>query len=681
MTPDRANLIGARGDLRRWADFPNSARPVTTERRILGFPGAALLAAALCALVNGATIAAFRLTQAGKTPLSTGLQVHLFDLAHVLTLGLVVAALTALWRRFGPARPLWGRLAALLVAVPLGWPFLDEDLAGPTERLVAQLPAAVDWAVYGLLVAVVSMPVPVLGMLAGKLNRGWLRLLPLTAGLASMVVNHLILKSDYPGAHLAVASAGVLLVTGACLGLPLPGGRRLHFGAAGFAVALGLGGLFLRPSNTALVTQDAVDGSPLVSFLARVHLDDDEGPGEIPDTPWFKSRAKVKPTPASQPRLVPDDAVLIYFSADSVRADLFTRDAPEAKRFPEITRLRDESVWFSAARAPGAQTVYTLSAIFAGTYFSQQYWTLKKAENVASLWPWEDKTVRFPALLQRKGVKTVNFCQAEWGQGAYGLVRGFTEDVWVKPKPGSKWSTGQMVTDAIVARLKKHTGGPLFIFTHNLDPHAPFDLATRTGPNRDRWLAEVELVDKQLGQIRAALLETGLDAKAVIVFGADHGEGWGEHGTHFHGQNLYDEQVRVPLMIRVPGVAPREVDTPVSLIDLGPTFLDLMGAPTPAQFMGQSLVPFLRGQTPTLTRPIIAEGRMKQFMILGDGFKVLRDQRSGSLEIYDLTRDPGELDNLYDDLGAEGKARMAVLKAFFETHKIRKKGYKIPFRR
>ncbi len=662
---------------------------MTTERRILGFPGAALLAAALCALVNGVTIAAFRLTTPGKAPVSTGLQVHLFDFAHVLALGLVVAALTALWRRFGPARPLWGRLAALLVAVPLGWPFLDEDLAGPTERLVAQLPAAPDWAVYALLVAAVSVPVPLAGMIAARFagrfasgpGRRWLRLLPLTAGLGLMVVNHLLLKSDYPGAHLAVASTGVLLVTGAALGLPLPGGRRLHFGAAGFAVALGLGGLVLRPGNTALVALDAVDGSPLVSFLARVHLDDDESGGEVPDTPWFKSRAKVRPVPPSQPRLVPNDAVIIYFSADSVRADLFERDAPEVDRFPEIKRLRDESVWFPKARAPGAQTVYTLSAIFAGTYFSQQYWTLKKAENVASLWPWEDKTLRFPALLQRKGVTTVNFCQAEWGQGIYGLVRGFTEDVWVKPKPGSKWSTGQMVTDAIVARLKAHKGGPLFIFTHNLDPHAPYDLAGKSGALRDRWLAEVELVDKQLGQIRAALVETGLDAKAVIVFGADHGEGWGEHGTNFHGQNLYDEQVRVPLMIRVPGVAPREVDTPVSLIDLGPTFLDLMGAPTPAQFMGESLVPFLRGRTPELTRPIIAEGRMKQFMILGDGFKVLRDQRSGSLEIYDLNEDPGELDNLYDDLGAEGKARMAVLKAFFETHKIRKKGYKIPFRR
>lgn len=624
-----------------------------------------------------------RLGAASHLAPGAAVQVHAFDLGHFLALGTALALACAPWARFDLARTAWGKGAAILVSVPVAWPFLTEDLAGPSERLAVRLPDALAPLAYALLVAAVAVPVPLAGQVAARLRHRALRPLPLLVGPALVVVNHFVLKADYPGGHLLLASTAVLVLAGWLVGrrLPRAASPRRQLVCATLLAAVAVCSLVLRPRNAALVALDAVDGSPLVSFLARVHLDDDEAGGDMPDTPWFKSRTEIAPRPASLPGLVPSDAVVIYFSADSVRADLFDRDAPEAKRFPEITRLRDESVWFSKARAPGAQTVYTLSAVFAGTYFSQQYWTSKKAENVASLWPWEDKTIRFPALLQRKGVTTVNFCQAEWGQGIYGLVRGFTEDVWVKPKPGSKWSTGQMVTDAIVARLKAHKGGPLFIFTHNLDPHAPYDLAAKSGPHRERWLTEVELVDKQLGQIRAALVETGLDAKAVIVFGADHGEGWGEHGTSFHGQNLYDEQVRVPLMIRVPGVAPREVDTPVSLIDLGPTLLDLMGAATPAQFMGESLVPFLRGQTPELTRPIVAEGRMKQSMLLGDGFKVLRDQRSGSLEIYDLNQDPGELDNLYDDLGADGKARMAVLKAFFETHKIRRKGYKIPFRR
>jgi arylsulfatase A-like enzyme len=134
-------------------------------------------------------------------------------------------------------------------------------------------------------------------------------------------------------------------------------------------------------------------------------------------------------------------------------------------------------------------------------------------------------------------------------------------------------------------------------------------------------------------------------------------------------------------MIRVPGLKPRKITTPVSLMDIGPTLLDLMGQETPAHMMGQSLVPFLRGEKPTLTRPIIAEGRLKQSMVTPDNFKVLFDQRSGTKEIYDLTKDPKELKNLYDELGPEGEARIATLRAFFEVHKIRRKGYKIPYRR
>lgn len=653
---------------------------------MLGWPQAALVSAALCGLVNGLATAALRLAAPGRMPLAVGLQVHLFDFAHFLALGLALALLTGLWARFGPARPLWGRLAMLVVAVPCAWPFLDEDLAGPSERLTALLPNALDPAAYGLLVAAVALPVPIAGAVGAALSRWrpWLRLLPLLGGGALVVANHFVLKADYPGAHLTVATAAVVVLAGGLVGLPLPkaDARRLHLGLFGVALAGALAGLLVRPSNQGLVALDAVDGSPLVTFLARLHGDDDAGTAAVPKTPWFKSRKGLPSKAASTPPLIPPDAVVLYFSADSVRADLFEDNAPELARFPEIKRLRDESVWFRTARAPGAQTVYTLSAVFAGTYFSQQFWTLKKAENVASLWPWEDRTPRFPALLAKKGVVTANFCQAEWGQSAYGLVRGFTEDRWIRPKPGAKWATGQMVTDALVARIKRHSTGPLFLYTHNLDPHAPFDLGKKTGTSREKWLSEVELVDKQLGQLRAAIAEAGLEARTTIVFAADHGEGWGEHGTSFHGQNLYDEQVRVPLMIRVPGVAARRVDTPVSLIDLGPTFLDLYGVPTPAHFMGESLVPFLRGQTPKATRPIVAEGRLKQSMILpGDPYKVVRDQRSGSTEIYDLSKDPLELDNLYDDLGPAGREKLAVLKAFFETHKIRKKGYKIPYRR
>jgi arylsulfatase A-like enzyme len=117
------------------------------------------------------------------------------------------------------------------------------------------------------------------------------------------------------------------------------------------------------------------------------------------------------------------------------------------------------------------------------------------------------------------------------------------------------------------------------------------------------------------------------------------------------------------------------------LIDLGPTILDLMGLSTPSYFMGQSLVPYLAGKTPKLSRPIIAEGRLKQAMVLPNGLKLIRNQREKTFEIYDLTKDPKELDNLYDEMGDQGALEMQKLVQFFQTHQIRKKGYEIPYRR
>ena len=97
--------------------------------------------------------------------------------------------------------------------------------------------------------------------------------------------------------------------------------------------------------------------------------------------------------------------------------------------------------------------------------------------------------------------------------------------------------------------------------------------------------------------------------------------------------------------------------------------------------MGKSLVPYLAGKTPKLSRPIIAEGRLKQAMVLSNGLKLIRNQREKTFEIYDLTKDPGELDNLYDKMGDRGALEMQELVRFFETYQIRKEGYEIPYRR
>jgi hypothetical protein len=93
-----------------------------------------------------------------------------------------------------------------------------------------------------------------------------------------------------------------------------------------------------------------------------------------------------------------------------------------------------------------------------------------------------------------------------------------------------------------------------------------------------------------------------------------------------------------------------------------------MGLPTPGVFMGQSLAPYLRGKEPALSRPIVAERRYAQAMVLPDGYKVILNWQKSTEELYDLGRDPAEAKNLCDELGEACAARLDTLRAFFLVH-------------
>jgi arylsulfatase A-like enzyme len=135
------------------------------------------------------------------------------------------------------------------------------------------------------------------------------------------------------------------------------------------------------------------------------------------------------------------------------------------------------------------------------------------------------------------------------------------------------------------------------------------------------------------------------------VLTADHGEEFGEHGGAFHAVTLYDEVARVPLMIAAPGIAPRAVDAPVSLLDVAPTLLELVGGEGLGDAEGRSLVGAMRGGALDV-RPVFAEsvryGRGVRSVVSG-GYKLVYEARAGTYELYDLARDPGEQRVLTDE--------------------------------
>jgi arylsulfatase A-like enzyme len=126
----------------------------------------------------------------------------------------------------------------------------------------------------------------------------------------------------------------------------------------------------------------------------------------------------------------------------------------------------------------------------------------------------------------------------------------------------------------------------------------------------------------------------------------------------------------VPLFVRVPGVKPARVADPVSGIDIGATLLDLVGADTPGTFLGQSLVPYLRGERPKLTRPIASDMGSVQSVVFGK-YKVIDDSRRNMVEVYDLSVDARERENLYGTLDGHDELMLKALRRFFDVRRTK----------
>jgi len=151
---------------------------------------------------------------------------------------------------------------------------------------------------------------------------------------------------------------------------------------------------------------------------------------------------------------------------------------------------------------------------------------------------------------------------------------------------------------------------------------------------------------------------------------ADHGEAWGEHKVYFHGQDLFEEQLRVPMIFVVPGRKPHVIDEPVALVDVAPTLIDLMGAPIPSNMRGQSLLPVIthgKAARGPMSRPIFAEllpataWPHHATMMMEGGKKLIHRISERRWEMYDLASDPGEKKNL-----AESPASAALFASLKE---------------
>lgn len=642
---------------------------------LLGLSSGQLVGWMVLVTVNAIVIAsAVRVSRGNAT---VRLFHYLYDAGQLVALGMITSATVGLWLRFGPRRRIWGYAAIVAATAAIGVPLLTIDLTGLASPLVRV--TGFSLAIGALLVGA-GVGMAAIAFVGRLLARPWLWPLGAAVGTAGGVLNQFVLQNDYPGVHFYIAVAAATLI-GASIGEvrrprgAAPSRRRSTIRAIGAwtrapLALFGAWALISSPSNAVVIELMRLPGAVVIPVLARLRSGDFRPLDGTSRDPWLSIDAR-SDVPPSSPALLGPNSIVIVIIVDALRADVAA--GKYATALPAMDALRRQSIEFTEARSPASGTIWTLASLFSSRYYSELYWTVKPGGVTAKVYPHEDDSTRFPEVLKRAGMATVIMTEMPDVVNEYGVARGFSEQQSTR--------SSKSVMSSAIERLRRQGSDPMFMYLHLLDAHAPYDKGGTEGSSFQRYLLELALVDKEIGHLRAALDEAKLADRTAILLTADHGEAFGEHDTVFHGVTVYDELMRVPFWAHVPGVAPRSVSHDVSLIDVGATVLDLFGQVTPKSFMGQSLVPLLRGEDVTLTRPIVMDtGHWQQAMLFPDHFKMIRDRRRGTLELYDLTRDPGELDNLFDDPGVDAEARLEQLSTFFAAHTLRRSGYSVPLR-
>jgi len=369
---------------------------------------------------------------------------------------------------------------------------------------------------------------------------------------------------------------------------------------------------------------------------------------------------------------------LLMIVVDTLRRDHLGAYGYERDSAPRIDALAAESIRFTRAYSTAPWTQPSVASIITGLYPSAH-----STNHLVSFLPKPADTLA--EALAGAGYAT-GAVVSHWILGSrYNFNQGhdvLLQDHAFEKEPFSTPGVSSQAVDLLEGFAREDR--PFFLFVHFFDVHSSYQRHPEYGFSdegagrlrggesikelrefdppldpeeirfiKDAYDEEIRFTDAGVGDLLDALRRLDLDADTLVVFVADHGEAFFDHGLLGH-ETLHDEVLRVPLLIRLPSSKDRGrvIDEPFSLVSLMPTLLDLLEVDrSNLTFHGPSLVPRLDGNREFTAGALYAEhSKPRQNLfhhaLIRGRFKLIVDRTSGERELYDLERDPLEEDDL-----------------------------------
>jgi len=346
---------------------------------------------------------------------------------------------------------------------------------------------------------------------------------------------------------------------------------------------------------------------------------------------------------------------------------------------PIIDKLAREGVLFKKAYSTSSWTKPSIASLFTGLMPS-----VHGVTSIDDILKEEEFTLA--DAFKSKGFKTAAFVSHTLISPQMGYAQGF--DVYdTIPFKGNVHDviSSAKVTDMANDWLKKNHKDPFFLFLHYFDPHnnyhhhKKFDRTSNykgslkssadirelrklipTMTKEDQaflkglYQEEIAFTDSQIGRFLENIENFGLSKDTLIVLTADHGEEFLEHGEIGHSRTLYNELIHIPFILKLPSkFKPSIVNDPISSMDIFPTLLSFLKIPIDSAVKAASLALTLTHGMPIKKQDIVSEVDFKsshikayKISVIRDNLKAILDKPSNTFELYDLEKDPQELDNI-----------------------------------